>query len=224
MPGARGLNATDASAFRTVAQNGNSELLIQKSRFLGRCMPVSDEREAETLLASIRKRHWDASHNCYAFRIGETAMTARSSDDGEPSGTAGAPILQTLARMGLTNVLCVVTRYFGGVLLGAGGLTRAYGRAASESAKDAGLVEMRLCQRLCLDVPYPYWPVAERELRRFAGPDELDYGESVRCAVYLESARAAEFTLALTECSDGRVRPSAEGAAYRAFPVTAGLE
>lgn len=147
-------------------------------------------------------------------------MTARSSDDGEPSGTAGAPILQTLTLMGLTNVLCVVTRFFGGVLLGAGGLTRAYGRAASESARDAGLVEMRPCQRLAVDVPYPYWPAVERAIRRFAAPEELDYGESVRCAFHLEDARAEECILALTDCSDGRVRPRAEGTAFRAFPIS----
>jgi len=183
-------------------------------------VPVSDEREAETMLAAIRKQHWDASHNCYAFRIGEAAAIARSSDDGEPSGTAGAPILQTLTTSGITNVLCVVTRYFGGVLLGTGGLTRAYGRAASESVKDAGLIEMRPCSRIAFDVPYPYWTAVERSLRRFAAPEELSYGESVRGAAYIEEASVEACILALTECTDGRVRPQLAGTAYRAFPIT----
>ena len=97
-------------AFRTIRHASETECVIQKSRFIGRCFPVTTEAEAVEKLDAVRKAHWDATHNCYAWRIGSGVMTARSSDDGEPSGTAGAPILNVLTRAGITTVLCEVTR------------------------------------------------------------------------------------------------------------------
>ena len=112
--------------YKSVKQCSEAEYTVNRSRFIGRCFPVDSEEAALCLLSDIRKRHWDATHNCFAYRIGETAAAARFSDDGEPGGTAGKPIMDVLTGKGLTNVLCVVTRYFGGILLGAGGLVRAY--------------------------------------------------------------------------------------------------
>ena len=122
--------------YQTIQKAGESEIVINKSRFLGYCIPVSSEEEAQEALAQIRKKHYDARHCCYAFRLHEGGIV-RSSDDGEPSGTAGAPILGVLLGAGVENVLCAVVRYFGGVLLGTGGLVRAYGKAAGEALAEA---------------------------------------------------------------------------------------
>ena len=107
-------------AYRTVKQESEIELVIKRSRFIGRCFPVTNEQEALALLERIRRQHWDATHNCYAYSIGEHGACARFSDDGEPSGTAGMPMMEAIRRIGVTDVLVVVTRYFGGILLGAG--------------------------------------------------------------------------------------------------------
>ena len=115
--------------YKSVKQCSEAEYTVNRSRFIGRCFPVESEEAALCLLGDIRKKHWDATHNCFAYRIGENAA-ARFSDDGEPGGTAGKPIMDVLTGRGLTNVLCVVTRYFGGILLGAGGLVRAYSKSA----------------------------------------------------------------------------------------------
>ena len=117
-------------AYRTVKQPGEAELVIKRSRFIGRCFPVADEQEALRLLEQVRRQHWDATHNCYAYSVGVSGACARYSDDGEPSGTAGLPMMEALRRSGVTDALVVVTRYFGGILLGAGGLVRAYSAAA----------------------------------------------------------------------------------------------
>ena len=124
-------------------RDAETELVIQKSRFIGRCYRVETEREAAARIDYLRKAEWEATHHCYAFCVGTGVPTTRSSDDGEPSGTAGAPILNVLIRMELSNTLCVVTRYFGGILLGAGGLVRAYTGAASGAVQASGTVWMR---------------------------------------------------------------------------------
>lgn len=105
----------------------------KKSRFMAETFVVESEKEAEESLNAVRKRYWDAKHHCYAYRIGADGQLCRSSDDGEPSGTAGKPILETINGCGVTNCLCVVTRYFGGTLLGTGGLVRAYQKAAKDA-------------------------------------------------------------------------------------------
>ena len=125
--------------YKSVKQCSEAEYTVNRSRFIGRCFPVDSEEAALCLLGDIRKKHWDATHNCFAYRIGENAA-ARFSDDGEPGGTAGKPIMDVLTGRGLTNVLCVVTRYFGGILLGAGGLVRAYSKSAADAVAKAGVV------------------------------------------------------------------------------------
>ena len=125
--------------YKSVKQRSEAEYTVNRSRFIGRCFPVDSEEAALCLLGDIRKKHWDATHNCFAYRIGDNAA-ARFSDDGEPGGTAGKPIMDVLTGRGLTNVLCVVTRYFGGILLGAGGLVRAYSKSAAEAVAKAGVV------------------------------------------------------------------------------------
>ncbi|MGI6879034.1 YigZ family protein [Microbacterium sp. gxy059] len=131
----------------TIAERVEHELEIRRSRFLTHLVPVSSPEEADEEIARIRKRHWDANHNCVAMVTGTTGDQARSSDDGEPSGTAGIPMLEVLRRRGMTDLVAVVTRYFGGVKLGAGGLVRAYGAAVSEALDHATIVERRALTR-----------------------------------------------------------------------------
>lgn len=125
----------------TVYEQGCGEIVEKKSRFIATVIPVSTEEEALEFVASMKKQYWDARHNCYAYVIGEKQELQRCSDDGEPSGTAGRPMLEVLVQEGLHNVAVVVTRYFGGVLLGTGGLVRAYQKATQEGLAAASLVE-----------------------------------------------------------------------------------
>ena len=190
--------------YQTVLKAGESEIVISKSRFLGYCLPVSSEREAQQALARIRKQHYDARHCCYAMRLAEGNIT-RSSDDGEPSGTAGAPILSVLTGARLENVLCAVVRYFGGVLLGTGGLVRAYGKAASEAIRAAQIAQMRLCERISIEVTYPGYHALEPMLRAKGYDCELAFGERVTLALTLPAEEAAGFAAAVVEKTDGKV-------------------
>ncbi|NCB30312.1 MAG: YigZ family protein [Clostridia bacterium] len=198
-------------AFRTVKAPGETELVIQKSRFIGRCFPVESEADALAVLSDIRKKHWDATHNCYAYRIGEHGDCARYSDDGEPGGTAGMPMMEALRNRGLTNVLAVVTRYFGGTLLGAGGLVRAYSKATSEAAYAAGVVEVLPALRFALRVEYGRYGGIEAFVRESAQVEELAFGEDVRILALVEAERAAAFCKEIVERSDGRCNPSPQG-------------
>ena len=128
----------------TIAQNTTHELIIDKSRFLCHLKKVETEAEAQEFIKALKKEYWDANHNCSAYIIGENMDSQRSSDDGEPSGTAGIPMLEVLKKRELHNLVAVVTRYFGGIKLGAGGLIRAYGRSVSEAIDQAGLAQKEL--------------------------------------------------------------------------------
>lgn len=138
----------------TIAASVDHELVIRKSRFLTHIAPVSSPEQADETIAAIRKRYWDARHNCSAQVTGLDGDRARSSDDGEPSGTAGMPMLEVLRRRELTDVVAVVTRYFGGIKLGAGGLVRAYSSAVSEALDLASLVDRRVLAQLSVAVPH----------------------------------------------------------------------
>jgi uncharacterized YigZ family protein len=128
---------------RMAKQCAESIFVEKKSKFISYIAPVYTEQEAVDFINSIKKKHYDATHNCSAFIIGETANTQRSSDDGEPSGTAGIPILEVLRKEGLTNSVVVVTRYFGGVMLGAGGLIRAYTQGCADAVRAAGIMKLQ---------------------------------------------------------------------------------
>lgn len=201
MQGSQGVKA-----YRTIERASEIELVIQKSRFIGRCFPVGGEADAAAVLEDVRKRHWDASHNCYAFRIGTGGMLSRSSDDGEPSGTAGAPILNVLARMELCNVLCVVTRYFGGILLGAGGLIRAYSSAASDAARAAGIAEMRPCTRLCLELGYADWAAAENVILKLGDVADVAYSDAVAASLWTPDTETERVCARLVDITGGRVK------------------
>jgi uncharacterized YigZ family protein len=128
---------------RMAKQYSESIFIEKKSKFISYITPVYTEQEAIDFINSIKKKHYDASHNCSAFIIGEAANIQRSSDDGEPSGTAGIPILEVLRKEGLTNTVVVVTRYFGGIMLGAGGLIRAYTQGCADAVKAAGVMKLQ---------------------------------------------------------------------------------
>lgn len=131
------------NVIRMVRQYSESIFVEKKSKFLSYITPAYTEQEAVDFINSIKKKHYDASHNCSAFIVGETANAQRSSDDGEPSGTAGIPILEVLRKESLTNTVVVVTRYFGGIMLGAGGLIRAYTKGCAEAVKAAGIMRLQ---------------------------------------------------------------------------------
>lgn len=206
-------------AYRTVKQPGEAELVIKRSRFIGRCFPVADEQEALRLLEQVRRQHWDATHNCYAYSVGVSGACARYSDDGEPSGTAGLPMMEALRRSGVTDALVVVTRYFGGILLGAGGLVRAYSAAAAAAVRSAGEVEMRECVRLSLETPYPLWGRVEPLLRERAQLDEVRYEAAVHAAAWVRREQSDALVRALIDRTDGRVVPAPGARTLRPFPV-----
>ena len=206
-------------AYRTVKQPGEAELVIKRSRFIGRCFPVADEQEALRLLEQVRRQHWDATHNCYAYSVGVSGACARYSDDGEPSGTAGLPMMEALRRSGVTDALVVVTRYFGGILLGAGGLVRAYSAAAAAAVRSAGEVEMRECVRLSLETPYPLWGRVEPLLSERAQLDEVRYEAAVHAAAWVRQEQSDALVRALIDRTDGRVVPAPGARMLRPFPV-----
>ena len=164
------------------AGEGNSEYIEKKSRFLGLVLPVTTEAEARAQLEAVKKREYDARHNCWAYVL-HTGQK-RYSDDGEPQGTAGQPILNVLEREGVQDVLCVVTRYFGGILLGAGGLCRAYTKAAKDALDDAGISELRPWSVLRLDCPYALFERVKLEADKRGGlVRDADYGAQIALTI-----------------------------------------
>ena len=157
---------------KTIKEITSSEIIVNKSRFIATLLPISNKEEATKFLEETRKKYFDARHNCYAYIIYDpkesTPLIKKSSDDGEPSGTAGAPILECLEGAGLVNVLCVVTRYFGGVLLGTGGLTRAYSSSCKESISKAQqekiITELHEGYEINLELTYDLYSMVKRSL------------------------------------------------------------
>ena len=154
-----------AVEYVTVEREAADEFIEKKSRFIGACRPVKTEEEALRFIQEKKSRYWDASHNVFAYILRE-GNTARFSDDGEPQGTAGQPMLNVFQREGVVNVVCVVTRYFGGILLGAGGLVRAYSKAASMALEAAGRARMAEWQSVAVECSYAHY----ERLRRLLDP------------------------------------------------------
>lgn len=173
--------------YYTVNQEGSDEQIIQKSRFIGYVKRVETEEEAQAFIEQIKKKHYDATHNCSAYVIGEHDQIQKANDDGEPSGTAGVPILEVIKKQGLKDTAVVVTRYFGGIKLGAGGLIRAYGSTASLAIKTTGIVKRQLNRELSVTVDYPLLGKVENALRqsKYLLKDIL-YMENVEFLVYVE--------------------------------------
>lgn len=199
--------------YKSVKQCSEAEYTVNRSRFIGRCFPVESEEAALCLLGDIRKKHWDATHNCFAYRIGENAA-ARFSDDGEPGGTAGKPIMDVLTGRELTNVLCVVTRYFGGILLGAGGLVRAYSKSAAEAVTKAGVVSYLPGTVLDIPMDYSRYGALEGFIRANAEVRNVAFAQNVVVTVAVEDTNLLKFMKEVTERSDGRCTPVTIGTGY----------
>ena len=192
------------------AKEGASEYIEKKSRFLGLIVPVTSEAEARAQLDAVKKREYDARHNCWAYIL--HSGQKRYSDDGEPQGTAGQPILNVLEREGVQDVLCVVTRYFGGILLGAGGLCRAYTKAAKDALGDAGISELRPWSVLRLDCPYALFERVKLELEKRGGAViSSEYGAQIALTAALPEPEEAVFAKALQELSAGSLVPERTG-------------
>lgn len=191
--------------YNTVKGFGENEINIERSRFITYVNRVETEEEAQEFIASIKKKHHDANHNCSAYMIGEQNMIQKANDDGEPSGTAGVPMLEVLKKRDLKDTVVVVTRYFGGIKLGAGGLIRAYGRAVSEGLNATGIVERRLMRIMKSTIDYTWLGKVENEVR--SSPYQLKdihYLESVEVEVYVEEAHKSRFTEWMTELTNGQ--------------------
>ena len=197
---------------------GEDMFLEKKSRFIGRIWYAESEEEALSRIQEMKRQHYDATHNCWAYILRDGPV--RFSDDGEPGGTAGMPMLQVLQREELYNVVCVVTRYFGGILLGAGGLVRAYTRGAKIAVDAAGKSVKRVWTALYLPCPYPLY---ERVKLLIAVHDGIlrktDFTSEVELEVLLPEKQTEPFLTDLTELSAGTVETMELGQEYRAFPV-----
>lgn len=200
------------------AKEGASEYIEKKSRFLGLIVPVTTEAEARAQLDAVKKREYDARHNCWAYIL--HSGQKRYSDDGEPQVTAGQPILNVLEREGVQDVLCVVTRYFGGILLGTGGLCRAYTKAAKDALDDAGISELRPWSVLRLDCPYALFERVKLELEKRGGTViSSEYGAQIALTAALPEPGEAVFAKALQELSAGSLVPEKTGTELRGVRV-----
>ena len=197
---------------------GEDEFIEKKSRFIGRLWPVETEEAALEKIQMMKKQHYDATHNCWAYIIKDGAV--RFSDDGEPGGTAGMPMLQVLQREGLFNIVCVVTRYFGGILLGAGGLVRAYTKGAKIAVDAAGKSMKRVWTVLYVPCPYTFYERIKLLVGEFEGIiRQTDFGAEVELELLFPENNVEGFLEKLTDMTSGTVEGMEVGQEYRAFPI-----
>ncbi len=197
---------------------GEDEFVEKKSRFIGRVWYVESEEEALSKIQEMKKQHYDASHNCWAYIIRDGAM--RFSDDGEPGGTAGNPMMQVLQKENLYNIVCVVTRYFGGTLLGAGGLVRAYTKGAKIAIDAAGRSMKRVWTVLYVPCPYNFYERVKLEAETFGCViRDTNFGAEVELEILVAREQTQGFLEKLTDMTAGTVEAMELGNEYRAFPV-----
>lgn len=191
--------------YKTARAASETEFTVNKSRFIGRCFPVSSEEEALARLDEIRKLHHDATHNCWAYNLRGGIM--RFSDDGEPGGTAGMPIMDTLIRSETLDAIIIVTRYFGGILLGSGGLVRAYSKSASDALSSAGVLQMLPCSEIEFFVDYSRYGGIEGFVRSNSTVKNTEFLDNIRfnCLVPFDDAEG--FITEIIERTDGRSSP-----------------
>ena len=198
---------------------GEDEFVEKKSRFIGRIWPVETEEQALEKIAEMKKQHYDATHNCWAYVIKDGAV--RFSDDGEPGGTAGMPMVQVLQKEQLYNAVCVVTRYFGGTLLGAGGLVRAYTKGAKIAIDAAGKSMKRVWSVIYLPIPYTYYERVKLEIAAFDGViRDTQFGAEIELELLIAQGQAQAFLDRIVDMTAGQVEGMETGQEYRAFPVT----
>ncbi len=201
------LKGENAIGYKTLKNAGSGECVIKRSRFIGYAAPVSSEGEAVDFIESIRKKHRDASHNCYAYSL-RCGQLKRYSDDGEPQGTAGIVILELLKKEEIYDCVVVVTRYFGGTLLGTGGLSRAYSQAAKFAVQSAGIGERILWHEMSLVCDYSLYGRCAPLIAAFGGRvSDSVFETEVRLCFTLPAEAADAFLMALTEESGGKISP-----------------
>ncbi|MBO0471894.1 YigZ family protein [Enterococcus sp. DIV0242_7C1] len=205
----------------TIHSDGESEIEVKKSRFICALKRVYSEEEAKAFIAEKKKEHWKANHNCSAFIIGDNSDIQRSSDDGEPSGTAGVPMLEVLKKKELINVVAVVTRYFGGTKLGTGGLIRAYSHAVSQALTDIGLVEGKLQQEIRLQISYPNLGKVQNFMEHSLYTlKETLYAEKVEVICLIDEAKIEQFEAEIIEQLNGQVTFVKGECSYHEIPIT----
>jgi uncharacterized YigZ family protein len=193
--------------FTTIYRAAEIEIFEKKSRFIGHAFPVESEEAALTILADVRKAHAKANHNCFAWQIGDDNRFTRQSDDGEPGGTAGMPILDLLRKEGIKNTLVIVTRYFGGTLLGTGGLVRAYGRAAKEAVEAAVIIEKISHAKISVKCPYNLQGKLQYEILNNGHVlHDTIFTDNVEFIVLTESASADRFAKTMANASSGQAQ------------------
>ncbi|SIS42932.1 YigZ family protein [Salimicrobium flavidum] len=208
------------NSYYTVKPEGEKELVIQKSRFIGYIRRCETEEEANTFINEIKKKHKDATHNCSAYLIGEHDLIQKANDDGEPSGTAGVPMLDVLKKRGLKDTAAVVTRYFGGTKLGAGGLIRAYSGAVSEAIDETGMVERRLMKQMNVTIDYSLLGKVENGARQSKFIlDRVNYLEKVELVLYTENEDQEEFRDWITNITSGQAELLEGDLSYRELDV-----
>ena len=206
------------SGYCIPAGAGEAEFTEKRSRFLGHVRPVESEEEARAFIADTKKEFYDARHNCWCYRLQDGPE--RYSDDGEPQGSAGLPMLEVFRREGVTNCVCVVTRYFGGVLLGTGGLLRAYTKSARDALEAAGRARVDRWLRLEVRCPYGLLERVKNELAALEGlVESMDYGADVALTLLLGEDKGDAFAARLTDLSGGSLRARALGESFRAVPI-----
>ncbi|MFF9431156.1 YigZ family protein [Streptomyces sp. NPDC014746] len=200
--------------YRTLAREGVHETEINRSRFLCALAPVADEREAQEFVARIRREHPTASHNCFAYVLGADASVQKASDDGEPGGTAGVPMLQMLLRREMRYVVAVVTRYYGGVKLGAGGLIRAYGGSVGEALDAVGTITRQRFRLATVTVDHQRAGKLENDLRATGTVRDVRYAEAVTLEIGLPDADVPAFRGWLADATAGTATFELGGEAY----------
>jgi uncharacterized YigZ family protein len=193
--------------YRSIARRVRVETKVRGSRFIATAMPVTTREDAEQLIGDTRKEFHDATHNCFAYRIGAPGDVSRCGDDGEPSGTAGRPILAAIDHHVLTNVVVVVTRYFGGTKLGTGGLLRAYGRAAGDVLAAAEIIVQHTLETLRASFPHTHIGTVMHTVAQFGGRIvDTEYDEEVHLTIEVRSSLAKSFTSGLINQTSGNIR------------------
>ena len=204
-------------SYKTVEKEANDELTEKRSRFIGYCKPVKTEEEAIQYINSIKSKHWDARHNVYAYCIQE-GQIKRYSDDGEPQGTAGVPVLEVLTKNRITDVVVVVTRYFGGILLGTGGLVRAYSASAKKAVEAANIINMIRCSACTLVCDYNRYGKVSSLIPQSGGIiDESSFGSDVSITFHIRSDYLERFNRLLADATCGELCSNAEYEDYFAM-------
>lgn len=206
------------ATYKTIKTDGLAETEIKKSRFLCHLKRVTSEEEAKAFIQGIKKEHWKANHNCSAYLIGERSEIQRSSDDGEPSGTAGVPMLEVLKKNDLINVCVVVTRYFGGIKLGAGGLIRAYSHAVSHGLQTVGLVMGKLQQEISLDLDYSLLGKLQNSLPETTIKETI-FAEKVTVICRVDEEQVENFEAEIIDLLQGQVTITQGAIGYEEIPI-----